>query len=1204
MTNRRRRSLSVIIGALLLLLVAGRAPAAVTSASFTSYVQGGQAVLPNWHEDSPYRPWPEVTGRNATTEGYIVVFGLNIVSDSGQRLFAVNVGRGDWIWPGQLAIDSTVVTNRSGTILGVTSGVGRVTIDGGAAIPANDDGGNAGDDFFVAVRLDDTARGSVFPGLGAQSSVFIARGITVGPFDPEADDVVPGEVSSARLTCQLDVADFQPQVHSIYSDDANLNPLFPHWHPGEMIRPRYDRDPQVNQLSPYPVDRHLPQVLPWGVRVPVLAIAAAQRNVHPWFTVRSEAEYLSSIRVTVTDTGEGTFDPNRAFRGEGDRPGITLWRNAALTSRVPVVYSGGGLFTQTGDNPRQWTLTLSVPAQSEPLSPTTTGDYNWYLAAELRADDGDPFPGALGGEFKIWIAPGDIVFGPVARPRRYAGIREEQVKTLHANLHLADLAPARLDPVPAGAPADPAANVIPVVGLNVAGGPAFPGLRLESVDLEVLVYDDHFDPREHLAAVSLWRDTKTAAPPPPPDPGENDIPGNGENGDEPPGNGDNGDDPPPPAPVTVGRVGMFDVADTPVPATATPWVFDRFDAAAGAAVYRCRVIVDDVAADRGHIPPDDFHAAGAGTYRGLDFYLAVRPGARLPYDSRFRFRVPDGGVRLTGPGPAGRSVSTLTTREIRGNVAARLESLVAPGSPGLAPDSPPTAMLRADLADHNPDRRTWLEGLTVEFHSDGGFSTAHLRSFDPLAAYTDGEGWSRATNPAASAACGVVFYRDAALTQPLRIARFRRYAQRGVPPDYPPAPVGWQFEFVTDDRPELPATVYVAVRTSAQFPPGGSFNAAVVGWGRTEADWETWGSRALPIVDDRGIRSAVYARGLTGFFHPADPGLLAFTLATGYDGNTLAWSPPPGVTAAAFERYEIYRYPADDPPPPGVLPAPLRVFDDFNRRQWVDRRHEPDGPEDGVDYVYRVVMRYRRAGQDQELASAPLGGRLHLLPDRYLPRILRVVAFFSPAAGRYVSRIQVHWFDESHVLENLRADGFIIERRLHHQSAFRQVGLLPAVPPLFIDPYYTFNDVNIPDGTTAERSPEYRLRVVRGALPDEDEDGNGAPGDEPPPVRYLASQPTAASHITHFEDRLFKDGGGGSGCFIATAAWGSPLAPEVTRLRRFRDRVLARTRPGRWFIGWYYRHSPPAADFIAARPGWRFAARQGLRPLTWLARVF
>ena len=72
-------------------------------------------------------------------------------------------------------------------------------------------------------------------------------------------------------------------------------------------------------------------------------------------------------------------------------------------------------------------------------------------------------------------------------------------------------------------------------------------------------------------------------------------------------------------------------------------------------------------------------------------------------------------------------------------------------------------------------------------------------------------------------------------------------------------------------------------------------------------------------------------------------------------------------------------------------------------------------------------------------------------------------------------------------------------------------------------------------------------------------------------------------------------------CFVATAAYGTPMAHDIRALRRLRDRHLRTHAIGRALVAIYETVGPSLADGIRAHPSLRAAARAVLRPLVWLA---
>ena len=92
----------------------------------------------------------------------------------------------------------------------------------------------------------------------------------------------------------------------------------------------------------------------------------------------------------------------------------------------------------------------------------------------------------------------------------------------------------------------------------------------------------------------------------------------------------------------------------------------------------------------------------------------------------------------------------------------------------------------------------------------------------------------------------------------------------------------------------------------------------------------------------------------------------------------------------------------------------------------------------------------------------------------------------------------------------------------------------------------------------------------------------------------LSAQPSRLD----FSERESEEGGG---CLIATATYGSELAPQVQQLRELRDNQLLQTQSGTAFMSIfndiYYSFSPSIADMEREHPLFKEAVKLGLTPM-------
>ena len=109
-------------------------------------------------------------------------------------------------------------------------------------------------------------------------------------------------------------------------------------------------------------------------------------------------------------------------------------------------------------------------------------------------------------------------------------------------------------------------------------------------------------------------------------------------------------------------------------------------------------------------------------------------------------------------------------------------------------------------------------------------------------------------------------------------------------------------------------------------------------------------------------------------------------------------------------------------------------------------------------------------------------------------------------------------------------------------------------------------------------------------------------------VITLSMDPVGGDPQAWFDDILLEKGMGigevvAQHCFIATAAYGTPMAEEIEVLREFRDEYLLTNPVGETLVSTYYKVSPPVAEFIDEHPALKPIVRVGLLPAVALSAV-
>ena len=249
----------------------------------------------------------------------------------------------------------------------------------------------------------------------------------------------------------------------------------------------------------------------------------------------------------------------------------------------------------------------------------------------------------------------------------------------------------------------------------------------------------------------------------------------------------------------------------------------------------------------------------------------------------------------------------------------------------------------------------------------------------------------------------------------------------------------------------------------------------------------------------------------------------------------------------------------------GGLAGPTGVAVDVAGKVWVT--------DAGSEYIHRIDPETNAV----DLSKQIIGGGGHYSYSDMTGVVSRTITtkIGTWAVTYDSSQIRTRWDTISWTGEEPQGTLIKVEARSSHdgtswsgwQTAQNGVALTATPDGRYLEIRVTLQIV------TGEQSPVLHDLTVRSVLPEEPDEP-----DEPTP------EPTG-------------------GCFIATAAYGTPLTEQVEILREFRDGYLLTNPAGQAVVGFYYIVSPPIAEFITEHPVLKPVVRAGLMPAIAMSTV-